>query len=600
MLDENAFMSLSHRNRKNEILSDNINSNVFNLLLKSKRENNSEKHNESFDIFDKPLNIFSKIEKPKKIINKIYNEKAIKNGSEKNIEKKLLSRPCHQFMENITNKKIYIKKKLLEQILQNRKIDIPKMIKENQKVIKLNKITNKENELLSDSSINEHNLNKSKKKIEVIELDKIANINKENFYDKLNKINTNKISLLKKLKFESLKKFSKNVKLTDKKLGINLILKKGCPNKNEVDKNNCDEIKINTIKEKVRNYFIGKFNNIKEYFENWDEQKTGKINIKDMYNYLNNKIKYKISKNDTRKLLNSICNKNYLDLENFRIIFFENPPKEKLFIRGNKFFEFGEPLYKYNNEINRINRSENNLRVSFFEKFKYNEIISLILKQKNIILSKINSDKVTLTFVEFYSIIKSSIDEKKYIFDKEIKKLFNDYKQNSLDLINMYDFFEKISVKNEEIKRNNSVINIKRHINSGVQPIINKNKSSLFNLNSRNTKNNFFSKDSNQSKTNFFIDKAIPSINDKKKKNNIISLNKFKNIRNNFSSDLDKNNNTKLIMSNIKIYKNFNEYKNITHECNENSKLIDFQLPNIIKHERNKNKNKNSDIIAFL
>ena len=598
MLDENAFVSLSHRNQKNEIFSDNINSNIFNLLLKSKRENNSEKHNESFDIFEKPLNIFSKLEKPKEIINIINNEKNVKNGIEKNIGKKILSRPYHNFMENITNKKIYVKKKLLEQILQNKKIDIPKMLKENHKVIKLSKIINKANELISDSSINEYNLNKSKKKNEAIELDKITNTNKENIYDKLNKININKISLLKKLKFESLKKFSKNVKLTDKKLSVNLILKKGCLNKNEIDKNNCDEIKINTIKEKVRNYFIGRFNNIKEYFENWNEQKTGKININDMYNYLNNKIKYKISKNDTRKLLNSICNKNYLDLENFRVIFFENPPKEKLFIRGNKFFEFNEPLFKYNIELNRINRSENNLRISFFEKFKYNEIISLILKQKNIILSKINSDKVSLTFVEFYSIIKNSIDEKKYIFDKEIKKLFNDYKENSLDLINIYDFFERISIKNEEIKRNNSVINIKKHINSGIQPMLNKNKSSLFNLNSRNTKKNFFLKESNQSRTNFFIDKAIPSENDKRK-NNIISLNKFKNIRKNLSSDLDKNNNSKLIISNIKIYKKFNEYtKNITHEYNENSKIIDFQLPNIPKHERNKNKN--SDIIAFL
>ena len=118
------------------------------------------------------------------------------------------------------------------------------------------------------------------------------------------------------------------------------------------------------------------------------------------------------------------------------------------------------------------------------------------------------------------------------------------------------------------------------------------------NLNIRNTKNNFFLKESNQSRTNFFIDKAIPSENDKRKNNNI-SLNKFKNIRKNLSSDLDKNNNSKLIISNIKIYKKFNEYtKNITHEYNENSKIIDFQLPNIPKHERNKNKN--SDIIAFL
>ena len=73
---------MSHRNHKNEILSDNINSTIFNLLLKSKRENNSEKYKKSFDIFEKSLNIFSKLEKPKEIINKIYNEKSVKNGIE--------------------------------------------------------------------------------------------------------------------------------------------------------------------------------------------------------------------------------------------------------------------------------------------------------------------------------------------------------------------------------------------------------------------------------------------------------------------------------------------------------------------------------------
>lgn len=97
MLDENAFVSLSHRNQKNEIFSDNINSNIFNLLLKSKRENNSEKHNESFDIFEKPLNIFSKLEKPKEIINIINNEKNVKNGIEKNIEKKKIIEAVSSF-----------------------------------------------------------------------------------------------------------------------------------------------------------------------------------------------------------------------------------------------------------------------------------------------------------------------------------------------------------------------------------------------------------------------------------------------------------------------------------------------------------------------
>ena len=587
MLDENAFISFSQRIKKNVFLSENTNSNLFNLLLKSKKDNNSEKTNESFDFIEKPLNIFNKIEKPKEIITKNYNDKNIIN----NFEKKVTVRPYHQFIENIANKKIYIKKKLLEQILQNKKIDTPKMNNANPKFIKLSKIIR----LTSDISTNEYNINKSKQKNEIIEIDKTMNHNKTYKNEKIDQINSNKIALLKKLKFDSLKKFCKNVKLSDKKLGINFNVNKGNTNKNEIDKNNCDEIKINTIKEKVRNYFIGKFNNIKEYFDNWDEQKIGKINVNDMYNYLNKKIKYKISKQDTAKLLYSICNKNYLDLNNFRIIFFENEPKERLFIKGSKFFDFNESLLKKKFDINQINKSENNLGISFFEKFKYNEIISLILKQKNIILSQIKSDRVALTFVEFYMIVKNVINEKKYIFDKEIKKIFNDYKDNSSDLINIYDFFEKISI-NEEIKKNNSLINIKRHINSGIRPPFNKNKSSFFNLNSRNTKKNVYSKES--TKTNFFLDKVI-HIESETKKNNIISLNKFQNMRKNLSNDLDKLN-SKLLISDLKKNKNINnEYpKNITNENSDNSKVIDFQLPSILNHERNKNKN--SDIIEFL
>ena len=592
MLDENAFISFSQRIQKNIFLSENTNSNLFNLLLKSKKDNNSEKTNESFDFIEKPLNIFNKIEKPKEIITKNYNDKNIINS----FEKKVTVKPYHQFIENIANKKIYIKKKLLEQILQNKKIDTPKMNNANPKFIKLSKIISKQNVLTSDISTNEYNINKSKQKNEIIEIDKTMNHNKTYKNEKIDQINSNKIALLKKLKFDSLKKFCKNVKLSDKKLGINFNVNKGNTNKNEIDKNNCDEIKINTIKEKVRNYFIGKFNNIKEYFDNWDEQKTGKINVNDMYNYLNKKIKYKISKQDTAKLLYSICNKNYLELNNFRIIFFENEPKERLFIKGSKFFDFNESLLKKKFDINQINKSENNLGISFFEKFKYNEIISLILKQKNIILSQIKSDRVALTFVEFYMIVKNVINEKKYIFDKEIKKIFNDYKDNSSDLINIYDFFEKISI-NEEIKKNNSLINIKRHINSGIRPPFNKNKSSFFNLNSRNTKKNVYSKES--TKTNFFLDKVIHIESETKKKNNIISLNKFQNMRKNLSNDLDKLN-SKLLISDLKKNKNINnEYpKNITNENSDNSKLVDFQLPSILNHERNKNKN--SDIIEFL
>ena len=138
------------------------------------------------------------------------------------------------------------------------------------------------------------------------------------------KINMNKTALLKKIKFDSLKKFCKNIKIADKKIGYNFEMKKAESNKNEIRKNKKYEIKMNIIKEKVRDYFIGRFNSIKEYFEDWDENELGKIDINDITNYLNNKIKYKISWNETRELFSAYNIKNYLDLENFRIFFFDD------------------------------------------------------------------------------------------------------------------------------------------------------------------------------------------------------------------------------------------------------------------------------------
>ena len=616
MLDEKIIISLSQRLPKKNILSEKDQLNGVFPFIKKKKESNSDQHNRSIDFFEKTTILFNKLEKLK---DPKFNNKSIIKNTGKNSDKNSVKKPFKQLLENGNNKRIFSKKKILEQILQNKQAlflkEKNKANSLNSKTIKLSKILNKSSLLINDSAVNDNNfdinkLNFFKIKNEYVEGGKTGNYNNKTFIqEKLEQINMNKTALFKKIKFESLKKFCKNVKLTDKKLGINLIVRKGENDKNEVRKNNCEEIKINCIKEKVRNYFIGRFNNIKEYFDNWDEQKSGRININDMYNYLNKKIKYKISKNDTRKLICSFGNRNYLDLENFRIIFFENSPKEKLFIRGNKIFEYHESSTKNLSEISHINRSENNCNISFFEKFRFNEIISLLLNQKNIILSHINRDRVELTFIEFYSILRNFIKEKKFNFDKEIKKLFNDYKDKNSDLINMYNFFEKIKEKKENNKKNHPIINIKKHISQGIKPFYNKNKSSFFILNSRNSKaNNFSFKDTNQSKTNFISDKVMnKEIENNKKINigNISNLNKFKNMNINFLRERERRNsfNSKFLVSNLKSDKSYNNFdinykKGITNENIENSKIIDFQLPNINNHERNKNRN--SDIIDFL
>ena len=616
MLDEKIIISLSQRLTKKNILSEKEQLNGVFPFIKKKKENNSETYNRSIDFFEKTTTLFNKLEKLKE---PKFNNKNIIRNTGKNSDKNTNKKPFKQLLENNNNKRIFSKKNLLDQILQNKQgllvKDKAKSNSLNSKAIKLSMILNKSSLLINDSTANDNNfdankINFFKIKNEYVEGGKTGNYNNKTFIqEKLEQINMNKTALFKKIKFESLKKFCKNVKLTDKKIGINLIVRKGENNKNEVRKNNCEEIKISCIKEKVRNYFIGRFNNIKEYFDSWDEQKSGRININDVYNYLNKKIKYKISKSDTRKLLFSFSNRNYLDLENFRIIFFENSPKEKLFIRGNKIFEYHEALPKNLSEISHINRSENNCNISFFEKFRFNEMISLLLNKKNLILSQINRDRVELTFIEFYSIIRNFIKEKKFNFDKEIKRLFNDYKEKNSDLINIYNFFEKLNEKKEDNKKNHPIINIKKHINQGLKPFYNKNKSSFFVLNSRNSKaNNFAYKDTNQSKTNFISDKVMNrEVENDKKINigNISNLNKYKNMNINYFRERRNSFNSKYFMSNIKNDKSYNNFdindKNrITNENIENSKIIDFQLPNINNHERNRNKNRNSDIIDFL
>ena len=608
MFEENLSLSQPHQKVK---LQEKANLSEAFIFLKSKKENNSETINTSFDIADKPVNIFNNnFEKLKENGNKIIKLRNI----EKKIGKKLLKKPFGKYFENNNlNKIIFSKKRLLEQILNDKKIEWNKeKIRTNSlniKAIKLNKILNKTNLLVNVPSTSELDINKIKNDINDINNGKTKNANYNNKTinpEKLEQINMNKTALFKKLKFESLKKFCKNVKLTEKKIGFNFIAGKRLNPRNEIRKNNCEEIKINCIKEKVRQYFIGKFNNIKEYFDSWDERKIGKIFVNDIYNYVNKKIKYKISKNEIRKLLFSISNKNYLDLENFRIIFFEDSPNEKLFIKGNKFIELNEATIKNINDISYLNKSESSNNISFFEKFRYNEMISLILQQKNFILSQITKDRIDLTFVEFYSIIRNIVKEKKLNFDKQIKKLFNEYKDENSELINIYNFFEKIHIKNEGNKKNNSVINIKKQITMGFKPIFNKNKSSLIILNSRNPKNSLNFKESNKCQTNFIYGKVINKEIENNQKNNIISLNKLRNININFSKEKDKKNSSKLkfFLSNVKkeqdikeCLKSDNDAK-ASFEKSENTKLIDIQLPNIITNERNKNKN--SDIIAFL
>ena len=615
MFQENLIINLSQRYRKNDFFSaKNLLNGPSFLFIKGKKSDISDiynHNNRSIDFLENKGNLIKKLKQlsDKKVNNKnkinfLKNSFQNKENSD-NLKKK----PFYRFFEKNVNKRILSKKKLMEKILFDKKQSIPKEKSRanslNSKIIKLSKIGNKSNLFLSDSSINEHDINK-------IDSSKIKNQifagGGRIYYDNMTiineKINMNKTALLKKIKFDSLKKFCKNIKITDKKIGYNFEMKKAESNKNEIRKNKKYEIKMNIIKEKVRDYFIGRFNSIKEYFEDWDENELGKIDINDITNYLNNKIKYKISWNETRELFSAYNIKNYLDLENFRIFFFDDFPKEKLILKGSKYLEYKDSLIKSCmelNPLNNINISESDCSVSILENYKYNKVIMLILQQRDEIFSQINKERNNLTFVEFYSIIRNVIKEKKVNFDKEIKRLFNEYKQKNSDLLNINDFFEELSIKKEENKKFHSLVNIRRHMYLGGKPFFNKNKNSFVDLSSRNLKNSFDFKDSNnQTKIKYIFDK-ITNKEEENKKNNIINFNyKFKNTNLNMNFKKDNLNSSKNCLKE-KIYNDCasnenNDAKN--QDSNEISKIINLKLPNINRHERNKNRN--SDIMEFL
>ena len=610
-------INLSQQIKNMNLFQDNMQLNGAFFLIKKKKDNKSEIHNRSIEFFKKPFNLLNKLEK---LIEKSNTNK--NKNINKNTEKKLSKRPFNQFFENDFSKNIFPKKRLLENILLNKRSNVGKENYRanslNSKTIKLSGVPSKSNLLINELSTNDLFDSKKMKifkvKNDYFDGDKTgSHINNTLSQNKLEQINMNKTALLQKIKFESLKKFCKNVRFADKKIGFNLIKEKQQHStKNEVKKNNCEEIKIGRIKEKVRNYFIGRFENIKKYFENWDEKKLGKLDFKDIHQYINKKIKYKISENETKKLLHSNYNKNYLDLDNFRQFFFEKTPKDKLFIQGNQLFEYHEKLIKNLSELNSINRGENNnCNISFFEKVKLNEIISLISTQKNSILSQINAERVELTFIEFNSIIKSIIKNGKYNFDKEIKKLFYEYKDKDSDLINIYNFFEKINIKKEENANSKTIThpikNIRKNINPRMKSFDNKNKKPNVVLNSRNIKSNDFAyKESKQSKTNFVLDKPTNKEIENNKNininiNGLNNLNKLKNIRINFLKEKKREikNSFNSKFSKVIDYA-LNDNKKINNENDiENSKLIDI-LPEIKDNKKNKNKNKNSDIIEFL
>ena len=318
MLKQNKFLSLSERFNKYENIKNNIRPNEAFIYLKSKKSSNSDfynKGNKSIDFLEKTTNLFDigrLKDKGNQILKNHFNIINITNKNEK-----LSQRIFDHFFRNDKNQKIrkiiLSKKKILETILDeerknslkekiinnnninnknnsNNKINNSKS-KKNKGIIVINNVSmpeirnNKKNNLKMRNSIDENDVMNSN----TLNLKNIDNYNKNILQEKLYQIKMNKIALFRKIKFAGLKKYcNKDIKFNsyNKKFGIDYISEQNIQNKdiknynrnelkNNLIQNNCNEITINSIRESVRNYFIGKFHNIKEYFDDWDERGIG-------------------------------------------------------------------------------------------------------------------------------------------------------------------------------------------------------------------------------------------------------------------------------------------------------------------------------------
>lgn len=114
-------INLSQQIKNMNLFQDNMQLNGAFFLIKKKKDNKSEIHNRSIEFFKKPFNLLNKLEK---LIEKSNTNK--NKNINKNTEKKLSKRPFNQFFENDFSKNIFPKKRLLENILLNKRSNVGK------------------------------------------------------------------------------------------------------------------------------------------------------------------------------------------------------------------------------------------------------------------------------------------------------------------------------------------------------------------------------------------------------------------------------------------------------------------------------------------
>ena len=543
----NKYFSLSDRFNKHNNLNNNVGLNEAFIYLKSKRATNSEFYSNgtrSIDVLGRTTNIFNLGKVKDKATHYIKNQFSIINNN--NGKEKLNIKIFQNFFINEKKQKIrkiiLSKKKLLEAILDEDKRNANQT--KNVNDINYNK-KNKTGVVINNVSmpeiVNKKNIKKNKTgneelhKINILNLKNIEKYNRNLLQEKLYQIQMNKIALFKKIKYAGLKKrCNKGFNGNNKKYDISEQNKnneeKKSKEKNDLKNrdiiNNCSEITINSIREKVKKYFIGKFDSVKEYFYEWNEKGMGKLSSYDIYKYLNNKIKYRISKDEVKKIFMSYLKNNYLDLESFKNLFFECPSNEKISIQLDKMM-----MAKISSDKNlSLDKNKNDSNLSYYEKSKYNELINIIEEQKEIILLKLifkNQKGNDLNYSEFYNLIYNIIPEnKKHNFDNQIKILFNNNKLKNIEKINIKEFFDAINHKRKkDFKLNNiniinNSLNNKNGVNNECSTFYEKNLNNKKSTYNRNQNYIYIKKNTTFSKTNNLFYKSKEFNETKINKNN--------------------------------------------------------------------------------
>jgi hypothetical protein len=247
------------------------------------------------------------------------------------------------------------------------------------------------------------------------------------------RISLNKTALIRKLRFQGLKKFClKNCKSYDsnQQFDVGIAHSQKLKEQKIKDLENYEKIQIDSIKRKVIAYYKHKFNNTKVFFNDWDKQNKGKIRIYDIFRYLNDKIRVKISIGEANNIFKKCCNKDYyLDYEHFKNFFFD----EK-YIRDTEW-------------SNMIIKNSKHEKKNFFED-ESQSLLNIFERNKTKILPSKNGQKSSCD--NFLTLLKDNTENDKVYNGENVKDIFNNYiNTNNSAKINLT---KKNNIKREIVK----------------------------------------------------------------------------------------------------------------------------------------------------